>query len=235
MLKELTIQLENTQQKLADLQDQLPFFHGLLTDSQQKEVGLQKAFREGKGNFNDLTAAKTATTTAKELLEAQESDLAHARQELEHLQAQVDRENRRVALIAVARKANKHAKALEKEADALNTLLLERMESLLAHSRAVRDAKRSFSIGLRELGYNPNDSLRRIEGDEEQELHLIEFLKDMSREVDLDVVAVPAERLQTGLRLYWQQEEPELPQPFGPFLEHGLSVHVRFKDTPGGS
>jgi chromosome segregation ATPase len=92
--KQLTIQLDEARQTLQRLQEDLPRYHGLMTDSQANEASLQKDFREGTGKFSDLTDAKTATMTAKELLDQHRSDIANAQAEVNGLERQLDREQK---------------------------------------------------------------------------------------------------------------------------------------------
>jgi chromosome segregation ATPase len=87
----LTTQLDEARQTLQKLQEDLPRYHGLLTDSQATEATLQRQFREGSGKFSELTAAKTASMTARELLEQHQSDIGSARAEIGRLEVEVEK------------------------------------------------------------------------------------------------------------------------------------------------
>ena len=91
VMKSNNTQLEEAKQKLEDLRSQLPYYHGLVTDHQQREVELQRQFRAGTGSFSALTEAKTSTATARELLEQHQSDVQNAQAEVQRLEAEIEK------------------------------------------------------------------------------------------------------------------------------------------------
>jgi chromosome segregation ATPase len=209
-------QLETARAALQALQDGLPRYHSLVTDNRANEAQLQKDFREGSGKFTDLTAAKTASATAQELLEQHQSDIEAARAEVQRLEAEVEHLERHRKLVKVAQEANKEEAAFFKEAEELNKLLLERCEALEQHQRALRAARGTFSDTLRALGFK----VTGVRATPEQMWELTDFLEKLGQEVSLNAVKGGAIRGRETADWHNANTKP-MPRPFG---EHVINL-----------
>lgn len=133
-------ELKQAQVHLATLQEELPQFHGLLTENEQE---VQK-LRVERADHNEQAQARGRVNVARELLEQHQSDIQSAKVEVERLEQIVAREHTLDEMAERAREATRQRKELEKVFEAANTVLMKHLGKLDSTLGAMVTARKSF-------------------------------------------------------------------------------------------
>ena len=207
-MKSTTTELEKAKKTLEDLRAELPRYHGLLTDIQQREAELQKAFRAGTGKFSELTEAKNATMTARELLEQHQSEIASAQAEVNRLEAAVAQERAGKAREAAQQAFERAQAAWKDQALGFMAALEDQAHKLYRQEARVQAAWHALDEASKAVGA---DSPRP------PEFYLLPTFKEINANVSHVGGGVTRLELQPGSRPYLRVTiAPLIPHPLYP-------------------
>jgi chromosome segregation ATPase len=119
-------QLTAAQERLAELQKELPTFENLVTENETLEAEIRKR----KASLDELSAQKLRTISARELLEQHENDIATLEAEVKEQTDELDRLEQLVTLKDLETELAKLQKECENDETKLIADIQKRFESL---------------------------------------------------------------------------------------------------------
>lgn len=226
-MTKLKAQLEAAQRELAELREDLPRFHGLLTDNEQEVERL----RREKAELGEQAQARGKVNIARELLEQHQADILSAQGEVERLKAEVEHAAIIEKMAVAAADATRYRQEIEVVLKAGSVALKKHVLKLHEADKAFTEARNTFlNTGgqfsrLFSARWSPqNWSYERLQ----QERQLSEGILEEVRALGVDISDVLTRHGVAGRESDLDLQHPEridVPTPFGHTLYNAMSQH----------
>ncbi len=151
-LTRLEEQLKTATESHQALTNELPRFHGLLTDNEQTAERL----RREKADLDEQAQARGRVNIAREMLQQHQSDIASAQQEVARLEADIDRERIILQMVEHSREAKAERSRIDKAFLHLARELQRATSTISEAWCAENEARSAFAQEGYKLMPNPN-------------------------------------------------------------------------------